>query len=231
MLFPIHGTPRERKQALIDSIARVGLVRWSDELIRFKSGITSHVYVSGREELTSDAGTLFAVGMAIATAAFMAMPEANLNERKKLVLIGIPTAGTPLAVAAALAWHTLASDIRIGSRTMRDARKEHGRPENRRFVDGAPREDEIYYTVDNVITDGASKLTAIRRLCEDGYYPAAGLSHIILIDRKQGGVEMLRAQGHRVITLLGLPTIVKTLVARGAWPKERLVAYERELRA
>ncbi len=203
------------------------MVRWSEEPITFKSGIKSHVYVSGREELTSDANALFATGMAVADAAFMAMSPENLSERKKLVIIGIPTAGTPLAVAASLAWRTILGDTRIGTRTMRTEKKGHGRAENQYWVDGLPRSDEIYYTVDNVITDGQSKIETIERLRGDGY-PVEKMTHIIVIDRKQGGVEKLRAAGHHVVTLLELPAIVEALVKRGTWPAERLERYEAE---
>ena len=207
---------------------RIGMVGWNDEPVTFKSGIKSHVYVLGRDELTSDADALFATGMAIADAAFMHMPIENLTERKKLVMIGIPTAGTPLAVAASLAWHSIIGDTRIGSRTMRTEKKGHG--VHHRWVDGRPRDDEIYYSVDNVITDGQSKIEAIERLQEDGY-PVEKMAHIILIDRKQGGVEKLRQQGLTVITLLELPAIVEMLVARGTWPQERLELYRAEMSA
>ncbi len=219
-----------RNQELVRHIARIGMVRWSEEPVTFVSGTKSHVYVSGREELTSDPDALWAIGKAIAHAAFMAMPSSNLTERKKLMLIGIPETGKPLSVAAALAWRAVLGDIQIGSRTMRTKKKAHGRSENQRWVDGEPRDDEIYFTVDNVITDGKSKLKAIGRLREDGY-PVEGMTHIILIDRKQGGVERLAKRGYRVVTLLELPTIVESLVMRGTWPMERLERYREELAA
>jgi len=219
--------PSERNRELIRHIARISMVQWSEEPVTFVSGIKSRVYVSGREELTGDTDALFVIGSAIAHAAFMNMDPVNLTARKKLILIGIPTAGTPLAVAASLAWRAVMSDIRMGSRTMRTEIKAYGRAENRRWVDGEPRDDELYYTVDNVITDGQTKLEKIAQLREDGY-PTETMTHIIVVDRKQGGVETLRACGHKVITLVDLPDIVEAHVTQGTWGPDRLKRYRAE---
>jgi len=205
-------------EALIKLIAKVGMVRWSDDPITFKSGIRSHIYVSGRNELTSNRTALRAVGSMIAQMA----QEATRHRAGSIHLIGIPTAGTPLAAAGAALSD---KEDPIGCRTMREVKKGHGA--NHRWIDGEPNPDETYMTVDNVITDGQSKLETIERLHEDGY-PVDNIYHLILIDRKQGGVEMLREQGHKVLTRIDLPTVVQGLVLLGFWSKERLRRYQTE---
>ena len=218
MLDQIFDT--RRRDALLDHIIRIGMVQWRDKPIIFKSGLSSHVYVSGRDELTSDTAALRAAGEAIALTALM-LAQVYDEPRRQPCLIGIPSAGTPLATAAVVA--NPCANNPIACRTMRQTRKKYGL--HRTLVDGVPRANQIYVTVDNTTTDGATKKEAITQLSNEGYVTRG---HIILVDRQQGGVETLRAGGHVILPLLSLDSIVEALVERGAWPKERLKIFAQE---
>jgi len=212
-----HTMLSRRDDAFIKLVGTHQIVTWSEEPIKFKSGIESHVYVNGRNDVTGSRAALRGIGGVIADLAY----RAGRSPGRRLQLIGIPTAGTALAAAAV---SVAQSEFDIGCRTMREVKKAHGKGENQRWVDGFPQDDEDYASVDNVVTDGQSKLDAIERLREDGY-PVEQMLHIILIDRKQGGIEKLNALGYRTATRMDLPTVVRGLVLMGFWPKERLERY------
>src|SRR5262249_37672449 len=69
----------------------------------------------------------------------------------------------------------------------------------RRRLEGAFQPGERVVVIDDIITDGASKLEAIEPL------EAAGLvveDLVVLIDREQGGRERLAAKGYRLHAVL-----------------------------
>jgi len=66
--------------------------------------------------------------------------------------------------------------------------------------------------IDDIITDGASKLEAIESL------EAAGLvveDLVVLIDREQGGRERLAAKGYRLQAVLSISACFDALEAAG----------------
>src|SRR4030095_6516466 len=71
----------------------------------------------------------------------------------------------------------------------------------RRRVEGAFAPGEHVVVIDDIITDGASKFEAIESLEEAGLVVR---DLVILIDREQGGRELLAARGytlHSVLTI------------------------------
>ena len=205
-----------------------GLIRWSDEPTVFASGAKSRVVVSGREDLTENPSLLLRVGEEIA-GAVMRLQINTPGPGRQPCLIGIPAAGTPLAAAASLWAIRYRPNWNLCFRQMRQKHKDHGRPEHRRWVDGKP--DQIahqYFTVDNTITDGGSKLETIERLKEDKY-PVGGMAHIILVDRQEGGVERLRKQGIKVVPIFSLSDIICLLEQEEIWPKKIIAQIRGEL--
>lgn len=95
-----------------------GFVRHSPQPFTLKSGIKSNVYVYGREDLTDNPGLEIKIGKKVASE----VTRATLRDEKKVCLIGIPTAGTALAQAAAMMsnWGGLSS---ICHRILREAVK------------------------------------------------------------------------------------------------------------
>lgn len=133
---------------LLKLMAKHGFIRWSKEPFILKSGIKSHVYVFGREDLTDHPELLLAVGRKISER----VHEIN-KTKKQPCLIGIPIAGIALATAASLfdAKSSKNTEKTICYRIMRQVQKKHGAHHN--WVDGRPDfKKHIYMTVDNVVT-------------------------------------------------------------------------------
>lgn len=214
-------------QNLLKLMARVKFIRYSEEPFRLKSGIDSFVYVVGREDLTDHPDVEFEVGKKIASIVWQ-----NARNEKKPILIGIPTAGNALAQAGAMASHLCTSPQGplIGHRIMRELRKQHGAHST--WINGAPNlNDHEYWMIDNVATDGRTKLEAADKLEVDGY-PAREMPCLIWIDRQQGAVAKLEAEGfNRIIVAYNLLDITYAYGELNLWPKSVVAAVEDEIRA
>src|SRR3989344_7193763 len=80
-----------------------GFVKYSPTPITLKSGRESHVYVFGREDITDNPRFLYALGYKVRDAARLIFEKLTLvNDSRIPCLIGLPTAGTPLAQAASM---------------------------------------------------------------------------------------------------------------------------------
>jgi uridine monophosphate synthetase len=153
-----------------------------------KSGRTAPVYVDLRG-LIAEPQTLQQAGEILA---------AKLREMVFDRIAGIPYAGLPLGVAAALA----------GGFPLCYARKEAKEYGTRQLIEGGPRPGERIAMVDDVITDGGAKLEAVAP------FRAAGLvveDVVVLVDREQGGAERLAAYGLRLCSCYTLREILDAL--------------------
>jgi orotate phosphoribosyltransferase len=208
----------------ICGFSNIGLVKWSGEPFKLKSGIKSNIYVFGRNDLTEDFNELRNVGMILARAVWDVADLAGDDHRNPCP-IGIPTAGTALAAAAALSPRWGNFPFRI----MREMQKTYGA--HKKWVDGSPQPDlHKYLTIDNVATDGASKAQTAALLKEDGY-PVEDMKHIVLIDRQQGAVKKLAAQGITMVSVFNLLDVVWAFGELKLWPKDRVKAVEEEIAA
>ncbi|MBI1998998.1 MAG: hypothetical protein HYS73_01515 [Parcubacteria group bacterium] len=215
--------------ALLELMYNHGFVKWNPEPFTLKSGKRSHVYVFGREDITDNPNLLYMLGGEIRKAVQSIFEKLTLPDDPRIpCIIGIPTAGTPLAQAAAMvrffepewdprkAWNIC---TKLCFRVMREVQKKHGAHNG--WVNGAPdTEKHFYCAVDNVVTDGASKVEAAKRLLEDGY-PAYGMPQIILVAREWHVVEELKKRGFKqVIVLFTLRDIINGFKERGYWTPE-----------
>jgi len=163
--------------ALIRRLFEIGAVRFGE--FTLKSGIQSPFYVDLRVVI-SFPDVLETIG------ALMAAEVARCGADR---VAGIPYAGLPLAVAASLAG-------RIPLIYPRREDKSYG---TRRRIEGAFTPGERVVLIDDIITDGASKFEAIRPLEEAGLIVR---DLVILIDREQGGRELLLAKGYALHSIL-----------------------------
>jgi uridine monophosphate synthetase len=175
---------------LILRLHEIGAIRFGE--FTLKSGVTSPFYVDLRVVI-SHPDVLAEVGRLMA----------DLVRRCGADRIaGIPYAGLPLAVAAALA----------GGFPLLYARREEKAYGTRRRLEGHFEPGERVVVIDDIVTDGASKLEAIEPL------EAAGLvvrDLVILIDREQGGRERLAAKGYALHAVLTISACFDALEAAG----------------
>ena len=230
MKVPSGEILNDKDIELLKLMAKYGFVRWSDEPFKLKSGIMSHVYVFGREDLTDHPELLIAVGRKISERVWKIVKADG--DKRQPCLIGIPMAGVALATAGSLfdAINSKNPAQAICYRIMRQKLKAHGAHHN--WIDGRPDfKEHRYIYIDNVITDGGSKIEAAANFENDGY-PAKELDQIIFIDREQGGPQLLVKQGFKtpevIFKLLDITFVYKEL---GLWSPESVKKVEDEIAA
>ena len=165
---------------------------------KLKSGIMSPVYVDFRG-LVSDPVLLDRIGF-------------DLGERALEIgcdrLAGIPYAGIPLAIMTS---HATAIPMIYTRKEVKD----YG---TKKIIEGAYVEGEQALVIDDIITDGASKIEAIKPLEEVGLIVKDVL---IVLDREQGGAAILAKAGYTLHCLGKLSEVLDVLVQAGKVTPEK----------
>jgi uridine monophosphate synthetase len=176
--------------SLYNKIFDAGCIKFGE--FTLKSGIISPVYCDFRG-LISNPPLLKEIGEALAARA----KEIGCDR-----VAGIPYAGLPLGVAASLA----------GNIPMIYPRKEAKDYGTKKLIEGAYTKGDRVLVIDDIITDGASKIEAIKPLREAGLVITDVL---IILDREQGGDRILAKSGYRLHSLGKLSEVLDALVAAG----------------
>lgn len=221
--------------ALLTEANACGSIVYGEIPFKLKSLIESHVYVFCRGDFTDNPILLGMCGHKVARTVIENTAEGDHQAN----LIGLPTAGTALAVATSMesvSMHRLdSSSPLIASRVMREQLKEsHGA--NNRWVNGevdAPPDLNrfTYWALDNVVTNGKTKFEAAERFEQDGY-KSLEMPQLIFIDRQQGAVKRLEVAGFkRIVVCYYLLDITYLYSELGIWPKEVVKLVEKEIKA
>ena len=181
---------------LYASLFNCGCIKFGE--FKLKSGIMSPVYVDFRV-LVSYPEVLKAVA------------DAMLDVMKGLSfdrIAGIPYAGLPLGVAVSLA----------SGKPMLYPRKEQKDYGTARLIEGKYEPGETVVVIDDIITDGASKIETIAQLQEAGLVVK---DVVIVLDREQGGAAKLEKAGYRLHSVAKLSEVLQSLVRQGRVSEEK----------
>ena len=112
---------------------------------------------------------------------------------------------------------------------MREVEKrEHGAHQG--FVNGAY-QPKVFrdFVLDNVATDGGTKIDAVPKFLSDGF-PAYDLDWIIFVDRQQGALGRLAKAGFKsVLVVYNLLDLTFAYEKLGLWPAHAVQMVEKEI--
>lgn len=128
--------------------------------------------------------------------------ELILREKLDIDAVGGLTLGAdPIATAVSLAGRTRGKSW--PAFIVRKEPKDHG---TARYIEGTEnmKPGSKVLVIEDVVTTGGSSLKAVERLREAGYQPVAALT---VVDRQQGGREVLEKEGLKFLTLATIEKI------------------------
>lgn len=157
-----------------------------------KSGIKSPVYVDFRV-LISNPKLLKETGEALAFKA----KEIGCDR-----VCAIPYAGLPIGVAT-----SIEGDIPLVY-----SRKEAKTYGTKKLIEGDFKSTDKVLVIDDIVTDGASKIEAIKPLKDEGLNVK---DILVIIDREQGGKKLLKDAGYNLYSIGTLSEILEHLKSIG----------------
>ena len=220
----------DEDQRLVQQLGKIGFIQYREKPFKLKSEIMSHVYVFGREELTANPRVLWQLGHNMLLEVRHLMLEENDNRQP--CFIGLPTAGTPLAQAAAMVDDREMISLSPESACfmqMRSVKKQtHGAHET--WIIGKPdTAKQRVFRVDNVVTDGGTKFQMAERFAEDGL-ATLELDDVILVDRQQGALKRMSDRGFKKpLVMYNLLDLTFLFARLGEWPGSAVKKVEREI--
>jgi orotate phosphoribosyltransferase len=211
---------------LLIALERNKTIEWSDQEVTFNSGFKSLVYFRGRNDLTDYPILLQRVGRVLMDK----INELPFTHGQQKCLVGIPTAGTPLAqVVASLSIADSRMADPIAFRIMRSVLKVHGK--DNMWVGKPELERHSYITVENIVSTAKAMLQNFEHLEADGY-PTRDMFHVVFASWDLGGFDNLAEQGYdKVVVLFSMLDIIATYVHIGLWPQERYDEMDRRIKA
>ena len=192
---------------LLESVWKAGLVLLGPE-VQDQYGLATPIFIDLRHRLYEDVALIERLGQALhrKIAEIVGVPPAHPQQ-----VLGIPDTATPLALAAATASLSTACPLLYAQLRKRPAAYPGGQSGLSAFM-GTWKEDREVTLIDDVMASGRSKLWAIEQLAKDGIRVARIL---VVVDRRQGGDEILIARGYPVYCLYTIDAILDYFVRTG----------------
>lgn len=175
-----------REQLILD-LYTINAIKFGEFLL--KSGITSPYYL--------DLRVLVSYPHILELAADVFWQELRVINFD--VVVGVPYTGIPIATAISLK-HTQTMIF------VRKERKEHG---TKKLIEGDFHTNQVAAIVDDVITNGESKLETISVLEKEGLVVK---DIVVLIDRLQGGPELLKRVGYNCHVIYTIEEVFDVLL-------------------
>lgn len=181
----------EEKKTLIERLHDIRAIKFGD--FTLKSGIQSPVYV--------DLRVIVSYPEILKQISDMLWNVATTSKADFSVICGVPYTALPIA-----------SSISVGHNVpMVMRRKEAKSYGTKRLIEGVFTPESKCLVIEDVVTSGSSVLETVEALTAVALRVSDA---VVLLDRFQGGKEMLQSQGVKLHSLLTLPEVLDVLLAK-----------------
>ncbi len=193
-----------RTVQIADALVNSGALKFGT--FRLKSGQTSPFYIDLACLLSSPADFTCVVN-SVAEKVSEMWASTRIDKLASIELKG------------ALLLPSVAAKLNLPSVVVRKETKQYGA--TGRIAGGNVKKGEKILFIDDVVSDGSSKLEGIKPLLDEGAEVEAVL---VVIDREQGGRQNLEKYGYRFHSVTRLSHVVRSLLADGKISKEEAEA-------
>ena len=191
---------------ILDAFWQRGLILLGGR-VREQYALNTPIFIDLRHSLYDDLDLLWQLG----TELHRKIMELAAGSGELQQVVGIPDTATPLALAAALASRETPHQLAYGQLRKKPAAYPGGKAGTSAYMGTCDPRREITL-LDDVIASGATKIWSARYLREAGL---AVKRVLVVVDREQGGDQILRSQGIPVHALYRISDIVAYYRERG----------------
>ncbi len=192
---------------LLESIWKAGLILLGRQVYE-QYALSTPIFIDLRHRLYEDFRLIEQIGCALHRKICEIVGGVSPAPQQ---ILGIPDTATPLALAAAMASLGTGLPLIYGQMRKRPAAYPGGVYGVSSFM-GTYRPDREITLVDDVMASGRSKLWAIEELAKNGIHVTRIL---VVVDREQGGNEILRERGYPVYCLYTISQMLEYFVQTG----------------
>lgn len=194
---------------LLDAFWEKGLILFGDRVTE-EYALHTPIFIDLRHKLYDDVGLLTNVGAALHRKLVEIVARDGGRDRPQQV-IGIPDTATPLALATAIASRSTSTPTVYSQMRKHPASYPGGESGMSSYMGTRDPQREITL-IDDVMASGRTKLWAMEELAKDGLRVRRIL---VVVDREQGGDEILEGKGVPTHSLFRASEIIDYYCATG----------------